>query len=123
VVIGAHTPESSFEHNIDNVKQATRDMRVDYPVAIDNDYAVWVVLPDGGRDAVIATLRERMRALPHGLLAPAAAIATASAPPLTTTPAVRTRKRARTSSWAAQSGSGAMGSWSTPDSLPHKRRG
>jgi thiol-disulfide isomerase/thioredoxin len=41
VVIGAHTPEFSFEHNIDNVKQATRDMRVDYPVAIDNDYAVW----------------------------------------------------------------------------------
>ena len=41
VVIGVHTPEFDFEHNLDNVRQAVRDMRVDYPVAIDNDYAVW----------------------------------------------------------------------------------
>jgi len=39
VVIGAHTPEFSFERNVDNVRWATRDMRIDYPVAIDNDYA------------------------------------------------------------------------------------
>jgi thiol-disulfide isomerase/thioredoxin len=41
VVLGVHTPEFSFEHNIDNVRRAARDMRVDYPIAIDNDYAVW----------------------------------------------------------------------------------
>jgi hypothetical protein len=41
VVIGAHTPEFSFEHEIDLVRQATKDMRIDYPVAVDNDYAIW----------------------------------------------------------------------------------
>ena len=41
VVIGVHTPEFAFEHNADNVRRAVRDMRIDYPVAIDNDYAVW----------------------------------------------------------------------------------
>jgi thiol-disulfide isomerase/thioredoxin len=41
VVLGVHTPEFAFEHNADNVRRAVRDMRVDYPVAIDNDYAVW----------------------------------------------------------------------------------
>jgi thiol-disulfide isomerase/thioredoxin len=40
-VIGVHTPEFPFEHNLDNVRLAVRDMGVDYPVAIDNDYAVW----------------------------------------------------------------------------------
>jgi thiol-disulfide isomerase/thioredoxin len=41
VVIGVHTPEFSFEHEIDRVRQATRDRSIDYPVAIDNDYAIW----------------------------------------------------------------------------------
>jgi thiol-disulfide isomerase/thioredoxin len=41
VVIGAHTPEFSFEHNVDNVRWAMKDMRIDYPIAIDNDYAIW----------------------------------------------------------------------------------
>jgi thiol-disulfide isomerase/thioredoxin len=41
VVIGAHTPEFSFEHNVDNVRWAVKDMRIDYPVAIDSDYAIW----------------------------------------------------------------------------------
>ena len=36
-----HTPEFGFEHDLDNVRRAVQDMRVDYPVAIDNDYAVW----------------------------------------------------------------------------------
>src|SRR4051794_25222958 len=34
VVIGAHTPEFAFEHNIDNVSQALKEMRVNYPIAI-----------------------------------------------------------------------------------------
>jgi thiol-disulfide isomerase/thioredoxin len=41
VVIGVHTPEFSFEDDLGNVRRAVRDMRVDYPVAVDNDYAVW----------------------------------------------------------------------------------
>src|ERR1700733_6746376 len=41
VVIGVHTPEFSFEHEVDRVRQATRDRSIDYPVALDNDYAIW----------------------------------------------------------------------------------
>jgi len=41
VVIGVHTPEFSLEHDIANVRSSTQAMRVDYPVAIDNDYGVW----------------------------------------------------------------------------------
>ena len=41
VVIGVHTPEFEFEKNVDNVRRAAKDMRVDYPVAIDSDYAIW----------------------------------------------------------------------------------
>ena len=36
-----HTPEFAFEHDVDNVRRAVKDMRIDYPVAIDNDYAIW----------------------------------------------------------------------------------
>jgi thiol-disulfide isomerase/thioredoxin len=41
VVIGVHTPEFSFEHDLENVRRAAKDMRVAYPIAIDNDYAIW----------------------------------------------------------------------------------
>jgi thiol-disulfide isomerase/thioredoxin len=41
VVIGVHTPEFEFEKNVDNIRQAAKDMRVDYPVVVDSDYAVW----------------------------------------------------------------------------------
>jgi thiol-disulfide isomerase/thioredoxin len=41
VVIGVHTPEFAFEKNLDNVRRAAKDMRVDYPIAIDSDYAIW----------------------------------------------------------------------------------
>lgn len=41
VVIGVHTPEFTFEQNIDYVRQAVKAMRIPYPVALDNDYAVW----------------------------------------------------------------------------------
>jgi thiol-disulfide isomerase/thioredoxin len=41
VVIGVHTPEFSFEHDLENVRQAAKNMRVEYPIAIDNDYAIW----------------------------------------------------------------------------------
>lgn len=41
VVIGVHSPEFSFEKNIDNIRWAAKDMRVDHPIAVDNDHAVW----------------------------------------------------------------------------------
>ncbi len=41
VVIGVHSPEFAFEKNIDNVRRAAKDMRVDYPIAIDSDHAIW----------------------------------------------------------------------------------
>jgi cytochrome c biogenesis protein CcdA/thiol-disulfide isomerase/thioredoxin len=41
VVIGVHTPEFAFEKNIDNVKTAVADLKIDFPVAIDNDYEIW----------------------------------------------------------------------------------
>jgi thiol-disulfide isomerase/thioredoxin len=44
VVIGVHSPEFAFEKDIDNVRRAARDMRVDYPIAVDSDHAVWRAL-------------------------------------------------------------------------------
>jgi thiol-disulfide isomerase/thioredoxin len=41
VVIGVHTPEFSFEHEIDLVRRATKDRGIQYPVAVDNDYGIW----------------------------------------------------------------------------------
>jgi thiol-disulfide isomerase/thioredoxin len=41
VVLGVHTPEFSFEHDIELVRQATKERAIDYPVALDNDYAIW----------------------------------------------------------------------------------
>ena len=41
VVIGVHTPEFSFEHHIDRVRQAVKVRAIDYPVALDNDYGIW----------------------------------------------------------------------------------
>jgi thiol-disulfide isomerase/thioredoxin len=41
VVLGVHTPEFDVEHDLDNVRRAVKDLRVTYPVAVDNDYAIW----------------------------------------------------------------------------------
>ena len=41
VTIGVHSPEFSFEHDLENVRRAAEDMRVDYPIAVDNDFAIW----------------------------------------------------------------------------------
>jgi cytochrome c biogenesis protein CcdA/thiol-disulfide isomerase/thioredoxin len=41
VVIGVHAPEFAFEKNLDNVKKAVSDLKIEYPVAVDNDYAIW----------------------------------------------------------------------------------
>jgi thiol-disulfide isomerase/thioredoxin len=41
VVIGVHTPEFPFEHDVENVRWAAKEMNVGYPIALDPDYAVW----------------------------------------------------------------------------------
>jgi thiol-disulfide isomerase/thioredoxin len=41
VVIGVHTPEFSFEHELDRVREATKEREIDYPVAVDNGYGIW----------------------------------------------------------------------------------
>ncbi len=41
VVIGVHAPEFAFEKNVDNVRRAAKEVRVDYPIAIDSDHAIW----------------------------------------------------------------------------------
>jgi thiol-disulfide isomerase/thioredoxin len=41
VVVGVHTPEFPFERDLDNVREAAKDMRLGYPIALDSDYAVW----------------------------------------------------------------------------------
>lgn len=41
VVIGVHTPEFAYEKNIANVKRALSDLDVSFPVAVDNDFAIW----------------------------------------------------------------------------------
>src|SRR4051794_14285749 len=41
IVVGVHTPEFTFEHDIDGVRRATEERAIDYPVALDNDYEVW----------------------------------------------------------------------------------
>jgi thiol-disulfide isomerase/thioredoxin len=41
VVVGVHTPEFPFEHDIDNVRRAVQVMNLPYPIAIDSDYEIW----------------------------------------------------------------------------------
>ncbi len=41
VVIGVHTPEFAFEKDTGNVAKAIRELKISYPVAIDNQYKIW----------------------------------------------------------------------------------
>ncbi|HEY1736176.1 MAG TPA: cytochrome c biogenesis protein DipZ [Methylovirgula sp.] len=41
VVIGVHAPEFAFEKDLGNVRRAVHDLGIDYPVAVDNNYAIW----------------------------------------------------------------------------------
>jgi thiol-disulfide isomerase/thioredoxin len=41
VVIGVGTPEFEFEHTVENVRRSVKAMGITYPIAIDNDYAIW----------------------------------------------------------------------------------
>jgi len=69
VVIGVHTPELSFEHDVEGVRRATAERAIDYPVAVDDDYAIWnafanrywpaLYFADSGRDHPRRALRRR----------------------------------------------------------------
>jgi thiol-disulfide isomerase/thioredoxin len=62
VVIGVHTPEFSVEHETENIRRAAQQMRVDYPIAVDNDYAVWRAFDNAYWPAVyIADAQGRVR--------------------------------------------------------------
>ena len=41
IVVGVHTPEFSFEKDLDNVRRAAGEQQVSYPIAVDSDYAIW----------------------------------------------------------------------------------
>jgi cytochrome c biogenesis protein CcdA/thiol-disulfide isomerase/thioredoxin len=41
VIVGVHAPEFAFEKDPNNVRRAVADLKVTYPVALDNDYAIW----------------------------------------------------------------------------------
>ena len=41
VIIGVHTPEFSFEQNVENVRSATKDMKINFPIALDNKREIW----------------------------------------------------------------------------------
>jgi thiol-disulfide isomerase/thioredoxin len=41
IVVGVHTPEFPFEHDVENVRRAAQEMRVEYPIALDPDFRVW----------------------------------------------------------------------------------
>jgi thiol-disulfide isomerase/thioredoxin len=62
VVVGVHTPEFPFEHDADNVRWAAQDERVEYPIALDPDYAVWRAFSNNYWPAVyIADAEGRIR--------------------------------------------------------------
>ena len=44
VVIGVHSPEFAFEKNVDNVRRAAKDMKINYPITIDSNHAIWRAL-------------------------------------------------------------------------------
>jgi thiol-disulfide isomerase/thioredoxin len=62
VVVGVHTPEFPFEKDVDNIRQAAKDMAVQYPIAIDSNYAVWRAFSNNYWPAVyIADAEGRIR--------------------------------------------------------------
>src|ERR687886_2792540 len=41
VVVVVHTPEFEVEHDLDRIERAMKAMRIEFPVVVDNDYAIW----------------------------------------------------------------------------------
>jgi thiol-disulfide isomerase/thioredoxin len=67
VTVGVHTPEFTFERDVDNVRWAAADMKVEYPIALDSDYAVWDAFANSYWPAVyIADAQGRIRHHQYG---------------------------------------------------------
>lgn len=58
VTIGPHTPEFDVEHDFGNVERMVKELCVEYPVAIDNEYAVWEAFTNQAWPAVYLADRE-----------------------------------------------------------------
>jgi thiol-disulfide isomerase/thioredoxin len=52
VVLGVHTPEFSFERDVANVREATGQLQIGYPVAIDSNQAIWNAFRNGAWPAL-----------------------------------------------------------------------
>jgi Thioredoxin like C-terminal domain len=62
VVIGAHSPEFPFEHDREKVRPALQAMGVEYPIAMDNDFAVWRAFENNYWPALyVADAQSRLR--------------------------------------------------------------
>ena len=62
-IVGVHTPEFGFEHDVDNVRTQARALGVEYPIALDNDYGVWQAFANHFWPAVyVADAQGRIRA-------------------------------------------------------------
>jgi thiol-disulfide isomerase/thioredoxin len=61
-IVGVHTPEFGFEHDLDNVRAQAVELRVAYPIALDNDYGVWTAFANHYWPAVyVADAEGRIR--------------------------------------------------------------
>jgi thiol-disulfide isomerase/thioredoxin len=58
VVIGVHSPEFDFEKGVGNVRRETKDMGIDYPVAIDSELAIWRAFRNDYWPALISSMHE-----------------------------------------------------------------
>ena len=47
VVLGVHSPEFPFEHDVEKIRSALGQMGVEYPVAVDNEFSVWRAFDNG----------------------------------------------------------------------------
>src|SRR5436305_10547857 len=41
VIIGVHSPEFSIEKDVAAIRRSATEMGVEYPIAIDSDFAIW----------------------------------------------------------------------------------
>ncbi len=63
VVIGVHTPEFGFEASVDNVRRAVSGFGINYPIAIDSDYAVWRAFNNRAWPALFLSMRRAASAI------------------------------------------------------------
>jgi len=64
-ILGAHAPEFGFEHELDNVRAAAGELGVDYPVAIDNEFAIWRSFDNHYWPAIYIVGRDGLIAFEH----------------------------------------------------------